>query len=205
MICDAQSFNKWLSHTCYLPGHAVSTKADEAWPPGAYCQEEETNINQIMNWISVKLYLSHILGQESARCDESLDLRYLTWWGGQGKYALGSHSCAENRWMSQYWSGEKEGKCILGRRNRKHRSPEAGGSRASKGNWKKGRWLILWQSGMNCCHMDGGLGVLELVYPRKWEPIAATSSQLHVQWRKGGSLKLAKVGATVQSLSPVWL
>ena len=107
--------------------------------------------------------------------------------------------------MSQYWSGEKEGKCILGRRNRKHRSPEAGGSRVSKGNWKKGRWLVLWQSGMNCYHMDGALGVLELVYTRKWEPIAATSSQLHIQWCEGGSLKLAKVGAAVQSLSPVWL
>ena len=81
-------------------------------------------------------------------------------------------------------------------RNRKHRSPEAGGSRASKGNWKKARWPVLWQSGMNYCHMDGAISVLELVYTSKCELIPHISSQLHIQWRKVCSLKLAIVGVS---------
>lgn len=137
--------------------------------------------------------------QERCMAQESLDLRYLTWEGGQRTLVSRSHSCAKNRWMNWRWLGEKEGKRILGRRNRKHTSPEAGGSSTIKGNWKKARWLVWWQSGMNCCHMDGAVSVLELVvYTSKWERIPQSSSQLHILWRKICCLELAKV--TIKTL-----
>lgn len=43
--------------TCYLPGYAMWTKADEILPPEVYHQGGETDINQMINWTSVELYL----------------------------------------------------------------------------------------------------------------------------------------------------
>ena len=62
-----------------------------------------------------------------------------------------SRLCWKRR--SRHGLGEREGKHFLGKRDRKYKSPEAGGSRTSNGNWKKARWLLLGQSGMTCCHV----------------------------------------------------
>lgn len=67
--------------------------------------------------------------------------------------------------MRSHWWGEKEGRSILGRRNRKYTGLVARGSRASKGNWKKARWLVLWQSVMNDSCMDSASSRLELLKP----------------------------------------
>lgn len=75
-------------------------------------------------------------------------------------------------------------------RNRKYQSPEARGSRASKGNWNKARWLVLWQSAMNCHHMDWSSGALEQAHTNFWDLTPYTSSQFHVLWLEIGQVYL---------------
>lgn len=120
-ICDAHAFNKLSSHACHLSGYAMWAKADGVWPPGVYHQGRETDINQMISWTSVKLYLEHILGRKGARHDESLDLRYLTWPGRSEKAPLRkSQLCWKQMGeKTDGGVGEREGKCFLGRMEQK--------------------------------------------------------------------------------------